>query len=66
MTCKFVVKYHFCAMAHKPLLWKTRRTGEKCFMLDVIFDNNISQDIFMALSHNGPAELLFVDIDRKL
>lgn len=53
-------------MAHKFRLWKSRGTGEKCFMLDVIFDNNISQDIFMALSHNGShAELLLADIDKK-
>lgn len=51
MTCKFVVKYHFCAMAHINQTEPGSPTNVLC--VDVVFDNNISRDIFMSLSHNG-------------
>lgn len=70
MTCKFVVKYHFCAMAHINIFLlpcnkhkKSDRSDRgECFMSDVVFDNNISQDIFMGLSHNGSRWVAFVGV----
>lgn len=56
MTCKFLVKYHFCAEAHKiPSCARLRKaaanTAKVFYIFDVMFDNNTSQSNFMTSSH---------------